>query len=794
MTDAAAVHTQGAAKTLHNWTARMIHPLADAGVGTPASFVAKSFTLDRVGGSEVLTISALGLYRAFINGKRVGNDLLTPGWTSYDARLSYQTYDVGDLLVPGENRIEIWLADGWLRSQMMWGKHPIFNTWGDKIAAIAELHAAPGVAEPLLVTDAGWESGELPVRKSGIYFGEVFDARIAPKVSAGTEALAFDTAVLVPHETTPVRELEPLAIAKSWTDAEGRTVYDFAQNAGGNVAITAKGAAGAKITIEHAEVLDQDGNFYNGNYRTADARIEYVLAGTGEEHYRPYFTFQGYRYARVTIEGDAKLIDIVSVPISSVTEVKSGFTSGNALVNRLFLNTLWSQRANFIEVPTDCPQRDERLGWTGDAQVFAGTAAYLGEVQGFFHKWVRDLMVDQREDGAVPHVCPDPTRLDPTNYPGFYGSTGWGDAIWMVPWQLYLHYGDTAFLEEVLPSMVKWVDFVWSISDGPIVSPPREWGARGFSFGDWLQPKGPSAKPLPTMGDDAAATVYLHIAAKAVSDIARIVGKSDIADRMAGMADQVKAAFANEFVTPSGRLAYDDQTSYALAIVHDLIPVDKFDAAKRYFKNTIERAERRIGTGFIGTPALLPALIKIGEWGLASEVFLQEEVPGWLYQVKMGATTIWERWDAIQPDGSIYNPQMNSYNHYAYGAVCQWLLEGVAGFRPDETDPGFKTVVFEPVILPELAPVKAHHDSPAGLIRAEWTIEGEAVRYEIEVPAGSKGVLRLAEQYRDATLDGATISAGTETALGAGPHVVTFNYTAPRREERQRSLVNANTP
>lgn len=775
------------------WTAKMVRPIADKGVGTPATFVAKTFSLDSVSGAEILDISALGLYVAFINGKRVGNDVLTPGWTAYDARLSYQTYDVGSLLVAGENRIEIWLGDGWMRSQLMWGKAPIFNVWGSDIAALVELRGKAGDVDPILVTDASWESGELPIRKSGIYFGETFDARIAPTVSAGTEVVDFDDARLVAHETTPVRELDALTAVKAWTDAEGRTVFDFAQNIGGYVAISVSGSAGAKVTVEHAEVLDKDGNFYNVNYRTAEATLTYTLAGQGTEEYRPHFTFQGFRYARVTIEGDAKLIDIKSIPISSVTEQKATFTSGNKLVNRLFLNTLWSQRGNFIEVPTDCPQRDERLGWTGDAQVFAGTAAYLGEVQGFFHKWVRDLMVDQREDGAVPHVCPDPTRMQPEHYPGFYGSTGWGDAIYQVPWQVYLHYGDTAFLKEVLPNMVKWVDFVWSISDGPIVSPPREWGARGFSFGDWLQPKGPSAKPLPTIGDDAAATIYLYIAAKQVAEIAGIVGDAATVSRLGKMAADVKTAFQSEFITLSGRLAYDDQTSYALAIVHDLIPADKYEAAKGYFKNTIARAEGRIGTGFIGTPALLPALIKIGEWGLASEVFLQEEVPGWLYQVKMGATTIWERWDAIQADGTIYNPQMNSYNHYAYGAVCQWLLEGVAGFRPDEKAPAFKTIIFEPLILPELSPVKGDHDSPAGKIRAEWTITGEAVRYEIEVPAASRGVLRLASTYRDATLDGQAIT-GQDTALSAGKHVVTFNYTAPKREERQKSLVNANTP
>mgnify|MGYP003664829525 CR=1 FL=1 len=793
MNDATAIHTRDSASARLNWTAQMVRPLADQGVGTPASFVAKSFVLDAVGGAELLYISALGLYRAFINGQRVGNDLLTPGWTAYDARLSYQTYPVGHLLRAGENRIEIWLADGWLRSQMMWGQAPIFNTWGEHIAAIAELRAAPGADSAHLVTDESWESGELPIRKSGIYFGEVFDARVAPRVTAGTQVLPFDTSILVAHETTPPRELEPLAVVKNWTDSEGRTVYDFGQNVGGNVALTVTGSAGAKVSVEHGEVLDQHGQFYNGNYRTAAARIEYVLKGEGEEHYRPIFTFQGYRYVRVTVEGDARLIDIVSVPISSVSEVKASFTSANPLVDRLFLNTLWSQRANFIEVPTDCPQRDERLGWTGDAQVFASTAMYLADAQSFFRKWMRDLVVDQREDGAVPHVCPDPTRLKPQDYPGFFGSTGWGDAIWVVPWQMYLHYGDRTVLSETLPAMVKWVDFVWSISNGPIVRPPRAWGERGFSFGDWLQPGGPSAKPLPTIGDDAAATIYLFIAATHVARIARISGDAATAERLEQMAGQVKAAFANEFITASGRLAYDDQTSYALALLHDLVPEDRLAAAKDYFKATILRSGGRIGTGFIGTPALLPALVKIGETGIAADVFLQEGVPGWLYQVKMGATTIWERWDAIQPDGSIYNPQMNSYNHYAYGAVCQWLLEGVAGFRPDALAPGFERIIFEPSIIPELSPVAASHDSPRGTIRAGWTVDGERVRYDIEVPGQSTGVLRLNAGQRDIVVDGAAWGGG-ERELSPGKHTISFIYPTFARLERSQVEINARTP
>ena len=761
------------------WSAEMIGPSDDLGVGNQSSFLRRSFSLDSIVGDEILAISAQGLYRAFINDQRVGNDVLTPGWTCYDVRLSYQVYEVAGLLRAGENTIDIWLGDGWFRSQMLWPSSAILNTWGDKVGAIAELRSG---RRTVLKTDASWSSGLLPVLKSGIYFGEIYDARQEGRAAdGGATALPFDRSILIPHETSGVKELPPLAVVSSFVDPQGRTVYDFGQNSGGYVAFTAEGAAGARVTVEHAEILNKHGEFDRASMRAAEARLEYVLKGGGPETYRPHFTFQGFRYARVTVEGKATVTSIVSIPITSVPKPTASFTSGNPLVNRLVQNTIWSQRANFIEVPTDCPQRDERLGWTGDAQVFAPTACYLADSESFLRKWLRDVMADQRPGGEIAHVTPDPTRMSPSAYPGFFGSTGWGDVICVMPHVLYEHYGDASVLSETLPAMVKWCDFVWSISDGPIVSPPRAWGARGFTFGDWLQPGGGfSAKPTPTIGDDAAATIYLFIASTLAAKAARIIGETAIAQRMEERAAAVKAAFAKEFISASGRLVYDDQTSYALAILHGLVPPHLLPAAQRYFKATIARAEGRIGTGFIGTPALLPALLKIGEPELAAAVFLQKEVPGWLYQVKKGATTIWERWDAIQADGSTNPDGMNSYNHYAYGAVCQWLFEAVAGFRPDPENPGFKHIIYEPTIMPALSPVAAHHDAHVGRIEAGWTVDGDRVRYAVKVPDGTTGTLVLAQNYTEATVDGHSLPAAQGKArapLAPGDHTVTFRIS-----------------
>lgn len=760
----------------------MIHPATDKGTGQQSPFVRKTFTATK-GGTQTLRISALGLYRAFINGQRVGDDLMTPGWTSYWDRLSYQTYDVGALLQDGENTIDIWLGDGWYRSRMMWPRNEILNCWGDEVGAIADLRDAAGAV--VVATDSTWQSGLTPIMKSGIYFGESYDARQEGGAATGAVEVIedFDKSILLPHETNGVRELIVLPVASSFVDSDGRTVYDFGQNAAGYAAFTVDGEAGAKVVVEHAEVLDHNGQFDRASMRSAEARAEYVLKGDGPESYRPTFSFFGFRFARVTITGSAKITKIEMVPISSAIQRTASFSSANKLVDRLVENTVWSQRSNFIDVPTDCPQRDERLGWTGDAQVFAPAACYLHESHGFLAKYVRDMIADQREDGAIPHVVPDPTRNHEDRVPGFFGSTGWGDAINVIPLALHDHYGDADIVAEALPAMEKWNDFVWSISDGPIVKPPKPWGARGFTFGDWLQPvdgKWPLQKPARTIGDDASATIYLYISSVNTARAARIAGNDAVARRMDERAKIVKAAFQREFVTPSGRLVYDDQTSYALAILHDLIPEDRLAAAAEYFKARIEWADFTLGTGFIGTPALLPALVKIGAVNMAAKVFLQEKLPSWLYQVKTGATTIWERWDAIGEDGKAFDPQMNSYNHYAYGAVCQWLLEAVAGFRPVPEAPGFKRIVFEPVIIPELAPVAAHHDSAAGRIEARWTLNGDEVTYDVTVPEGTEGQLVLSPAYRHATVDGTPLSGSDENArslLAPGAHQIKFRIS-----------------
>ena len=751
-------------------SAVMIAPSCDAGQGTAGTFVSREFQLDAVPSTARLRISALGLYRAFINGRRVGDDLVTPGWTCYDDRIAYQAYDVAPLLQPGENRIEIWLGDGWYRGQLMWAANPVFNCWGDKVAAIAELTSEDGL---ILATDGAWRSGFTPITRNGIYYGEDCDARIVPRDQDGVRILDFDVSRLVPHEADAVKELAPLQPIDNWSEPDGRMVYDFGQNAGAYIRIRVRGTAGAAIRIEHSEVLGPDRFFDNRNYRSARAELHYTLKGEGEEVYAPLFTFMGFRYARLTLQGAVDLTAIEMVPISSVPVIAGGFTCGEAAVNRLVENTIWSQRSNFIEIPTDCPQRDERLGWTGDAQVFAGTACWLADSQRFLTKYLRDVIHDQRPNGAVPHFSPDPTRLHPIGG-DWAGSTGWGDAIVIIPWQLYLHYGDRSVLRECFPAMRRWLDYLWGISDGPVIRPSAVWGEHGFTFGDWLQPVGDNRKPRPTVADDCAATLYHFISTQLTAAIAEILGEQEAATALGRRADEIRAAFRHEFFSPSGRIAHNDQTSWALAFLHGLVPAEYAEAGKAYFRRVVEETDGVIGTGFIGTPALLPALTKLGMLDLAEKVFLNRKVPGWLYQVEQGATSIWERWDAMAEDGQIYDPEMNSYNHYAYGAVCQWLFEDVAGLKPVEDMPAFEEIELDPAILPGLSPVEAWHDTRFGRVTAGWKLDGERVTYTVVLPEGMTGRMAPDPARLGLTLDGQACARGETVRLGAGPHTITF--------------------
>ena len=734
-----------------DWQGEMISPLTMAEPNGRSPILRKSFDVDAPAQSARLYITSYGLYRCTINGIRVGADELTPGWTSYTDRLGYQTYDVAQLLLKGRNEIAVTLADGWYRGTLLWPPNQIQNTYGTSLGCIAQLRmidAKGSVAT--VVTDTSWRSGKSPVVSSGIYEGEAYDARLEGEETdlAGVDRLEFNKGTLVAQEAQTVQVIGELNPQATRLVANNISYFDFGQNIAGFVRLTVSGERGATIIVDHAEIVDADGELGQASLRSAKAQLSYVLKGEGDETYQPTFTFMGFRHVRVTIRGKAQLKSISARPISSALPVTGTFKCGHALVNRLHENASWSLNGNFIDIPTDCPQRDERLGWCGDAQIFAPTANYLRDCSLFLRKWLRDMVADQREDGAISHTVPNPTRFHEEVLPNFYGSAGWGDAICTVPWTLWTFYGDKTVLAETMPAMQRWVHYLRRYAQDGIVQPALDFKERSFTFGDWLQPTTfagwvpPNAKPNPNTGDDYMATVFLYVSARITAKSAAVLGNTSVQHEFDRIADDVRTAFQREFITGSGRLAFDSQGALVLALYHDLLPESAVPKAIERLRRAIARTAGHIGTGVMTTPLLLPTLSKVGLHREAIQMLLTETNPSWLYQVKRGATTIWERWDGIDLEGTS-STVMNSYNHYAYGAVAFWFYHHLAGIQPDQAKPGFERLVLAPEFHQELSPLVATFKSRYGEIESRWEINGTEVNYETTVPPGLEAFLKL---------------------------------------------------
>ena len=775
-----------------DWKAEMISPLSDQGPETRCPTVTQSFDLDDIPSSAHLYISALGLYQVHVNDKRVGNDELTPGWTSYSDRLGYQTYDVSSFLKAGKNTIIVILADGWYRGRLFWPPNDKNSIYGDKIGCIAEIRIVnKDDTITTIATDNNWRSGLSPYLFSSIYDGETYDARLqgADQDKAGVEILDFNCTKLVSQESETVRVIEEFSPVKSEKTKDGSNLYDFGQNIAGVVLIEVRGDSGSKVTINHAEII-LDGDLGLSSLRSAKAEVTYILSGNEIETYQPSFTFMGFRHVRVQIKGNAEIISIKSLALSSALKVTGNFSSGDELINRLHENASWSLNGNFVDVPTDCPQRDERLGWTGDAQVFCPLANYMRDGQQFFKKYLRDMVADQRKDGGIPYTIPDATRHYDKGLPNFYGSTGWADAICNIPWTIYLFYGDTDVLSDCLPAMQGWVDFLNSYAPNGIVENEQHVEDKSFTFGDWLQPTDfegilpPNSKPNPNTGDDYISTVFLYSSALITAKTANVLGKKEIADKYNEIAKTVKTAFQKEFITSSGRVATDSQGSYLLALYHDLLPNNFVPIAISRLEKAILRNEHHIATGFITTSIMLQTLSKVGLHKHAIKLLLQKTKPSWLYQVTKGATTIWERWDSIDLEGTESSVKMNSYNHYAFGAVVYWFYHNLAGIQPDITAPGFEKITLAPEFYRELSPINANYSSRRGKISAKWNFEEDKVNYEVLTPAGTTSTLKLPSNVTSISIDDKLLSK-TESVevtsngllIQSGKHKITMTIS-----------------
>lgn len=747
----------------------------------------KTVSLQKRITSATAYITARGVYEATINGKRVGDAYFTPGWTSYRHRLQYQAYDVTSLLSEGTNTLGVVLGGGWYRGSI--SKNGDTYWYGDDLSMLLQLTVRyhDGTTE-VIGSDETWRYSYGPIVYSDIYNGEVYDARLEKAgwdTSTYQEDASWKNAIVVEGGTdnligmvaTPVRMhevLKPIAII---TTPRGETVVDFGQNMVGWVRLKATGESGTVITVSHAEVLDKVGNFYTENLRAAKQLNTYTLKGGGEQTFHPHFTFQGFRYVRVegypgTLEPD----DIEAVVLYSDLEMTGKFSTSDARLNQLQQNIVWSQKGNFLDIPTDCNQRDERLGWTGDSQPFFRTASFNMDVAAFYTKWLSDLKADQHENGSIPYVIPNVRRWGS-------GVAGWDDAATIIPWEMYVVYGDRRILENQYESMKAWVDYMKNTAHDYL------WNT-GFQFGDWL-----SYWPEDDLfGTPAVTDKYLIAQAFFVHSSELLVRTARLLNRSADVAaysalrDRAKKAFQDEYVTPNGRLLSDTQTAYVLALHFDLLPEkDRADAAARLVANI--KKYRHLTTGFLGTPYLCLVLSRFGYTDVAYSLLLRDTYPSWLYQVKMGATTIWERWDGIKPDSTLQNPEMNSFNHYHYGVIGEWMYRVMAGIDTAEPDAGvgYRKARIAPHPGGELEFVNAELNTLYGKIRSSWRIEDGRFYLEVTIPPNTTAEVVLPGARVGNVMEGKTAirnvnaiagiaQQGDDVTLTIGSGVYHFEY------------------
>lgn len=695
----------------------------------------RSFTVRDGLRSATLALSALGVFAVWVNGERLKDFIMAPGWTEYEKRIPYISYDVTDLIKSGENEVLVGVGSGWYGSNVGFSKYPL----GDTPALIAgfELEYADG--KECLSTPHGWQVSESETLSSTIYGGEITDRRRERRFGKVSVLKGRDKTLLYAFDGEPVCEMGTIPVKELIITPEGDTVLDFGQNLTGYPTFRINGKSGETVKLECAEILDKDGNFYNANYRSAESLVLYTMRD-GLNEYTPLYTFYGFRYLRVTGLSEVDPRCFMAVVVHSNIRRTGYFKCGHAKLNKLYENIIWGQKGNFLDVPTDCPQRDERLGWTGDAQVFARTANLNFDCKRFFEKWLRDLRLAQYGDGGVPRVVPNAIKEDPdgsVENKERRHSAAWGDAATVCPYEYYMAYGDKDFLRECFPSMKAWVDFIRKYSQDDA------WCV-GFHFGDWLALDAKSKLDCKGNTDHSLiATAFYYYSVSLLLKAGEILGED--VDEYRDLPDRIRSAFLFRFVK-DGALTSDTQTAHVLALHFGLVDGELYEAVKKRLLRLIEERGDRLTTGFVGTPYLLDTLTEIGRPDKAYTLLLQENYPSWLYSVNRGATTVWEHWDGIDDKGEIWSEKMNSFNHYAYGSSAAWLYRTVCGIKYNEAYPAYERFILSPIPDKRLGFAAAKIDTPSGTIRSEWYIEGETVRYLFSVPKGAVATLKLGRE------------------------------------------------
>lgn len=676
----------------------------------------KDFKIERPLVRATLYLTALGVYQVKVNGNLISDYVLAPGWTAYEKRLQYQQYDVTEF-VTKENTLTMIVGKGWFRSPMPgWvesedkirrKKQPC-GIWGE-----IHLDYVDG-SNGTIVTDTSWRYGGSAVKFSEIYDGEDYDATYHTEVWHKSVELNWPLDILIPQEGEKIREQERIMAKSILHTPAGEIVVDFGQEVTGYIEFTVHAKARDKIKILHGEVLDSEGNFYNANYRSAKAEINYICK-EGVQTWHPVLTFFGFRYIKLAeYPCDVSLEQFTAIAVYSDIKRTGDICCSNKKLNQLFSNIFWSQKGNFLDVPTDCPQRDERLGWTGDARIFIKTASYNYDVEKFFCKWLHDLAADQREDGAVGQVIPD-------YLPELKPSAAWGDAVTVCPWQMYLTYGNKQILGEMFGSMKKWVDYITHTTNDKFL-----WTG-GEHFGDWLGVDAPAGSYKGSSREDFIATAFYAYSTHLLVKAGHVIGEavSEYEDLYNNIVERFRQTFP----------VYTTQTEHVLALQFDLCrnPQETADS----LANMLRKDDYQMCTGLVGAPFILHVLSSYGYTDVAYFMLLRENYPSWLYPVNKGATTIWEHWDSIMQNGELWSADMNSFNHYAYGSVADWVYEAAAGIRPMEEAPGFKRVWIEPKPDKRMDWLSASLDTRYGRISTKWLHSGGMVKYEIttEMPA-----------------------------------------------------------
>lgn len=724
-----------------DWKAKWIEPMQDTLRLMPALELRKEFSVNKKITAARVYVTSHGMYKLYLNGNKAGNDELTPGWTSYNKRLQYQVYDITSMLQQGNNAVGAMVGDGWYRGSLAWDNN--WAIYGKTLGLLCQLNITytDGSTETV-ISDGSWKATQDgPVVKDGIYYGEDYDAR---KETTGWMKKGFNDSKwqtvkvaehaldnLVAMNTVPVRTHETISPIKIFRTPKGTLVADMGQNMVGWIKLKVTGKAGNTITIRHAEVLDKFGEFYTDNLRAATATTKYTMKGGGEEIFEPHFTFFGFRFVAIDgLPGELAPANITGVVVHSDMASTGSFACSDSLINQLQHNIRWGQKGNFLDVPTDCPQRDERLGWTGDAQAFCRTAAFNMDVAPFFTKWLKDLSADQYKDGAVPFVIPNVLSKNSET------SAGWGDVSTIVPWTIYKVYGDKQILETQYPSMQAYVNYIRNKAGDTYL-----WKG-GSVFGDWLFYK--SMQQTENDGytsPDMIATMFYAYSADLMSKTAHVLGKTADEKMYSDLFEKIKAAFMKNYVTGEGRIASESQTSYVLALEFNLLPEAMRAKATSYLVADIKSRDNHLSTGFLGTPYLCHVLSANGRTDVAYDLLMQQSFPSWLYPVKMGATTIWERWDGQKTDSSFQDVGMNSFNHYAYGAIGDWMYRVVAGIEIGE--PGYKQILIQPKPTDKLSFAKASFESAYGTIASGWERKDGKMMVKISIPANTTAIITL---------------------------------------------------